>query len=190
MRPPVVADDPEALRAVLAAHLDEVDLVVTSGGVSAGAYDTVKEVLATTGTVVFRKVAMQPGIPQGCGTLRAGDRDIPIITLPGNPVSTYVSYEVLSPAGAAGPGRPRPARPAPGAGAGEHRLAGPCRQTAVRAGARAGRWQQLGGGPGGRAEVGAPHRRPGEQQRPGGRAQGGFGVEVQVGDTVECWLLS
>ncbi len=95
LRPGLVPDDPEALQEVLARDLPRVDLVVTSGGVSAGAYDTVKEVLAATGTVHFAKVAMQPGMPQGCGRLRDGERWVPIITLPGNPVSTYVSFEVF-----------------------------------------------------------------------------------------------
>jgi molybdopterin molybdotransferase len=61
--------------------------------VSAGAFDTVKSVLSKIGTVEFSKVAMQPGMPQGAGTL--GDDLIPIFTLPGNPVSSYVSFEVF-----------------------------------------------------------------------------------------------
>lgn len=95
LRPGIIRDDPAVLTATLAEHLPRVDLVVTSGGVSAGAFDTVKEVLAATGTVEFARVAMQPGMPQGCGTLREGDRDVPVITLPGNPVSTFVSFEVF-----------------------------------------------------------------------------------------------
>ena len=95
VRPGIVPDSPAALTAVLAAHLPRVDLVVTSGGVSAGAFDTVKEVLAATGSVEFARVAMQPGMPQGCGTLRDDGRDVPVVTLPGNPVSTFVSFEVF-----------------------------------------------------------------------------------------------
>jgi molybdopterin molybdotransferase len=67
--------------------------VVTSGGVSKGAYDVVKEVLAEVGTVSFGEVAMQPGKPQGFGVI--GEDETPIITLPGNPVSSYVSFEVF-----------------------------------------------------------------------------------------------
>jgi molybdopterin molybdotransferase len=66
---------------------------VTTGGVSAGAYDTVKAVLSRLGTVDFMKVAMQPGMPQGFGTV--GPDSTPIFTLPGNPVSAYVSFEVF-----------------------------------------------------------------------------------------------
>jgi molybdopterin molybdotransferase len=95
LRPGLVPDEPAALLEVLGEYLPQVDLVVTSGGVSAGAYDTVKEVLAGSGTVTFTKVAMQPGMPQGCGRLRDGRRWVPIITLPGNPVSSYVSFEVF-----------------------------------------------------------------------------------------------
>ena len=69
------------------------DLVVTSGGVSKGDYDVVKDVLGRLGTVEFTEVAMQPGKPQGFGTI--GEDDTPIFTLPGNPVSSYVSFEVF-----------------------------------------------------------------------------------------------
>lgn len=88
-----VADDPAALRAALdaAAH---ADLIVTSGGVSAGAHDVVKELLSAPGpdgapAVTFTKVAMQPGKPQGHGRVHG----TPIVTLPGNPVSVFVSFE-------------------------------------------------------------------------------------------------
>lgn len=88
-----VVDDARTLVSTLEDHLVRADVVVTSGGVSAGAYDTVKEVLSRLGTVQFDRVAMQPGMPQGFGTL--GDDDTPIFTLPGNPVSAYVSFEVF-----------------------------------------------------------------------------------------------
>ena len=65
--------------------------MITSGGVSMGDYDVVKEALAPLGTVWFGGVAMQPGKPQGFGTV--GEDAVPIITLPGNPVSAYISFE-------------------------------------------------------------------------------------------------
>ncbi|HPB71358.1 MAG TPA: molybdopterin molybdotransferase MoeA [Phycicoccus sp.] len=86
-------DDAEAVRALLADPPGAPDLVLTSGGVSMGAHDTVKEVLTATGTVEFVKVAMRPGMPQGAGTL--GPRGIPVVTLPGNPVSSLVSFQVF-----------------------------------------------------------------------------------------------
>lgn len=92
VRPPPVADDPEALRAVLDEHSGGVDAVVTAGGVSVGAYDVVKAALTGWGDVAFVSVAMQPGKPQGLGRLPSGT---PVLCLPGNPVSVFVSFEVL-----------------------------------------------------------------------------------------------
>ncbi len=88
----VVVDRPEALRAALeAAESAGVDAVVTTGGVSMGDYDVVKELLAGTG-VAFVRVAMQPGKPQGLGRLAGGT---PFFGLPGNPVSVFVSFEMF-----------------------------------------------------------------------------------------------
>ncbi len=89
----IVPDDPRAFTAALHDQLVRADLVVTSGGVSMGDYDVVKEALAPLGTVWFGGVAMQPGKPQGFGTV--GEDEIPIITLPGNPVSSYISFEMF-----------------------------------------------------------------------------------------------
>ena len=86
-------DDPSQLLDAIEDQLVRADVVVTSGGVSVGAHDVVKEVLSRSGTVTFETVAMQPGKPQGHGTI--GPQRIPIITLPGNPVSAFVSFEVF-----------------------------------------------------------------------------------------------
>lgn len=86
-----VRDDEEELERVLVEEAARSDLILTSGGVSMGAYDTVKAVLLRMGGVDFVKVAMQPGMPQGSG--RVGST--PIVTLPGNPVSSFVSFEVF-----------------------------------------------------------------------------------------------
>lgn len=88
------SDDPALLLATLESLLPRADVLVTTGGVSVGAYDVVKEVLSRLGTVSFDTVAMQPGKPQGHGTLGPGAT--PILTLPGNPVSAYVSFEVFA----------------------------------------------------------------------------------------------
>jgi len=91
----IVSDDPAVFAAALAAQLPGADLVVTSGGVSQGDFDVVKAALTTQG-VWFGPVAMQPGKPQGFGRLDDGTgRRVPILTLPGNPVSAYVSFEVF-----------------------------------------------------------------------------------------------
>jgi molybdopterin molybdotransferase len=89
----IVPDDPRQLAATLEDQLVRADLLVTSGGVSVGAYDVVKEVLSRLGTVQFDKVAMQPGMPQGFGTI--GPDSTPVFGLPGNPVSALVSFEAF-----------------------------------------------------------------------------------------------
>lgn len=100
-------DDVDLFRAELQKHAGDADLVITTGGVSAGAYEVVKDSLADE--VEFVKVAMQPGMPQGSGVVWG----TPIVTLPGNPVSALVSFEVFIRAplraamGLPHPGRPR-----------------------------------------------------------------------------------
>ncbi|WP_225629038.1 gephyrin-like molybdotransferase Glp [Streptomyces werraensis] len=95
-----VADDAETLRDTIEDQLVRADLMVTSGGVSVGAYDVVKEALSHAGDedepgsgVEFRKLAMQPGKPQGFGSI--GPDHTPLLALPGNPVSSYVSFELF-----------------------------------------------------------------------------------------------
>ncbi len=87
----IVGDEPAAFLEALHEQVGRADVIVTSGGVSQGDYDVVKGALAPLGTVWFGPVAMQPGKPQGFG--RIGD--VPIFTLPGNPVSSYISFEVF-----------------------------------------------------------------------------------------------
>lgn len=104
-----VADDVPAFLALLDAEVatGDVDLVLTSGGVSAGAYEVVKEALGPRG-VEFVKVAMQPGMPQGSGLVGG----VPVVCLPGNPVSALTSYEVfVRPALRSAAGHPHPQRP-------------------------------------------------------------------------------
>jgi molybdopterin molybdotransferase len=89
----IVPDDHTRLMEVLESQLLRADIIVTSGGVSMGTYDVVKEALSEIGTVEFVQVAMQPGKPQGFGYL--GEGRTPIFCLPGNPVSSLVSFEVF-----------------------------------------------------------------------------------------------
>ncbi|WP_441250635.1 molybdotransferase-like divisome protein Glp [Kitasatospora sp. McL0602] len=86
-----VPDDAAVLRAVLEDQLGRADLIVTSGGVSVGAYDVVKEVFDSYGNVDFRRLRMQPGKPQGFGRIGG----VPLLALPGNPVSSYISFELF-----------------------------------------------------------------------------------------------
>lgn len=89
----IVPDDPRTFTDALSDQLVRADLVVTSGGVSEGDFDVVKEALSSLGSVWFGGVAMQPGKPQGFGTV--GEDRTPIFTLPGNPVSAYISFETF-----------------------------------------------------------------------------------------------
>ncbi|RBL79482.1 hypothetical protein DDE05_57630, partial [Streptomyces cavourensis] len=95
-----VTDDAETLRATIEDQLIRADILVTTGGVSVGAYDVVKEALSSVGDedepgsgIEFRKLAMQPGKPQGFGSI--GPDHTPLLALPGNPVSSYVSFELF-----------------------------------------------------------------------------------------------
>ncbi len=125
-RQAIVRDHPDEVRPALEDQLARADLMITTGGVSMGGeHDVVKAALQRLGTIAFRKVAMQPGMPQGFGTIAAaphvaqeerrsrrfrreafdvgepespagaGER-VPIFTLPGNPVSAYVSFQVFA----------------------------------------------------------------------------------------------
>ena len=127
-RQAIVPDNPEQVLPAIEDQLARADLMITTGGVSMGGeYDVVKAALRSLGTIEFRKVAMQPGMPQGFGTValpaaaaaegkkrggllsrladrgevaetpvRQGEHDrVPIFTLPGNPVSAYVSFQVF-----------------------------------------------------------------------------------------------
>jgi len=86
-------DDEATIKSELKQHLSHADAIITTGGVSKGAYDPVKAVLSGRGSMEFPEVAMQPGKPQGFGVL--GRRRVPVFTLPGNPVSALVSFEVF-----------------------------------------------------------------------------------------------
>jgi molybdopterin molybdotransferase len=106
----VASDDVTEFTVLLDRYAAESDLIITSGGVSAGAYEVVKDAFGRAGDqgVQFVKVAMQPGMPQGTGRV-AGT---PIVTLPGNPVSSLVSFEVfIRPALRSAMGLPDPDRP-------------------------------------------------------------------------------
>jgi molybdopterin molybdotransferase len=116
-----VPDDPKGVLPALEEQLAHADLLITTGGVSMGGeHDVVKAALRELGTVTFRKVAMQPGMPQGFGVIGRGgaggvgarggaggvgarggaggvgaENGVPIFTLPGNPVSAYVSFQMF-----------------------------------------------------------------------------------------------
>jgi molybdopterin molybdotransferase len=107
-RGPVIRDEPAAVRAALRDAATGTDLIVTSGGISMGGeHDAFKAALSGLGTVWFRRVAMRPGSPQGYGAI--GDPPVPILLLPGNPVSAFVSFTLFAePAVRVLRGRPTP----------------------------------------------------------------------------------
>jgi len=84
-------DDPDAFRTVLREAVASSDLVLTSGGISQGAYEVVREVLEPVGAQVTT-IAMQPGGPQATAQVDG----VPIVCFPGNPVSTQVSFTVFA----------------------------------------------------------------------------------------------
>ena len=91
----IAPDDVEQL-AVAVRHGLDCDMLVTSGGVSLGDYDVVKQVLAAEGNISFWTVRMKPGKPLAFGTFKRDDGEkIPHLGLPGNPVSSMVSFEVF-----------------------------------------------------------------------------------------------
>jgi molybdenum cofactor synthesis domain-containing protein len=87
----IIGDDPNALRSAYERASSEADIVLSTGGVSMGDYDFVKQVLGELGSVGFWQVAMQPGKPFAFGSING----VPLFGLPGNPVSTFVSFEQL-----------------------------------------------------------------------------------------------
>ncbi len=112
-----VGDRSSELRDTIERAAPLVDLIVTSGGISMGAFEVVREALAPFG-VVFGTVAMQPGGPQGLGSLRgitgADAGPIPVLCFPGNPVSSLLSAELFAlPTLRALAGRPRERRSEP-----------------------------------------------------------------------------
>ena len=90
-----VTDDPDGFLETLQDQFSRADLIVTTGGVSQGDFDVVKAALSRTGEVWFGDVAMQPGKPQGFGLVRSGSDSTPVFTLPGNPVSAYLSFQLF-----------------------------------------------------------------------------------------------
>ena len=92
----VVRDDPAALRAALERACSVADAIVTSGGVSVGAADFTREIVAQMGEVEFWKIAMRPGRPMAFGRIDAGGKSAWLFGLPGNPVAVMVSFYMIA----------------------------------------------------------------------------------------------
>lgn len=88
-----VGDDPRKFEKALRAAASRSDVVVTSGGVSMGDFDPVRDVLLASAKVHFWKIAMKPGKPVMFASLESRKRLVPVFGLPGNPVSVMVAFE-------------------------------------------------------------------------------------------------
>jgi molybdenum cofactor synthesis domain-containing protein len=88
----IARDDEDGIVAILEDALTRCDAVLTSGGVSVGDYDYVKAAIDRLGSLEWRQVAIKPAKPFAFGVLRG----VPVFGLPGNPVSSLVSFELFA----------------------------------------------------------------------------------------------
>jgi molybdopterin molybdotransferase len=88
----VVRDDPQALEQALREACENADAIITSGGVSVGAADYTRDIMARLGDVSFWKVGMRPGRPLAFGRIASNGRSAFLFGLPGNPVAVMVSF--------------------------------------------------------------------------------------------------
>ncbi|RYE96623.1 MAG: molybdopterin molybdenumtransferase MoeA, partial [Oxalobacteraceae bacterium] len=88
----VVRDDPQALEQALRDACESADAIITSGGVSVGAADYTRDIMARLGDVTFWKIGMRPGRPLAFGRIGSNGRSAFLFGLPGNPVAVMVSF--------------------------------------------------------------------------------------------------
>ena len=88
----IVPDSLEETRSMLRRAGSECDIIVTCGGVSVGEADFVKPAVEAEGELLMWRIAMKPGRPLAFGRVRAGERTAAFIGLPGNPVSSFVTF--------------------------------------------------------------------------------------------------
>ncbi|HEY5293190.1 MAG TPA: gephyrin-like molybdotransferase Glp [Burkholderiales bacterium] len=88
----VVRDDPASLERALQAAAADADAIITSGGVSVGEADFIRELLGKLGEVVFWKIAMKPGRPMAFGRIAHAGNEAHFFGLPGNPVAVMVTF--------------------------------------------------------------------------------------------------
>jgi len=91
----ILRDDAAAMKKRLAKAAQSFDLLITSGGVSIGAEDHVKTAIEAQGRLSYWRLAIKPGRPVALGYIVAGDRQVPIAGLPGNPVAAFVTMAHL-----------------------------------------------------------------------------------------------
>lgn len=88
----IVRDDPAALEAALRTACENADAIITSGGVSVGAADYTRDIMAKLGDVTFWKIGMRPGRPLAFGKVNSHGHSAFLFGLPGNPVAVMVSF--------------------------------------------------------------------------------------------------
>jgi len=88
----IVRDDPAELEAALRTACENADAIITSGGVSVGAADYTRQIMAHLGDVTFWKIGMRPGRPLAFGRINSNGRSAFLFGLPGNPVAVMVSF--------------------------------------------------------------------------------------------------
>lgn len=88
----VVKDDPASLEAAFRCACENADAIITSGGVSVGAADYTKQMMAQMGDVTFWKIGMRPGRPMAFGKISSNGRSAYLFGLPGNPVAVMVTF--------------------------------------------------------------------------------------------------
>ena len=88
----VIKDDPDALEAAFRSAAENADAIITSGGVSVGAADYTKQIMATLGDVAFWTIGMRPGRPMAFGKIRSNGKSAYLFGLPGNPVAVMVTF--------------------------------------------------------------------------------------------------
>lgn len=88
----VVPDEPARLDAAFREAIEQADAIITSGGVSVGEADFIKQLMATLGEVLFWKIAMKPGRPMAFGRIASGNQSAFLFGLPGNPVAVMVTF--------------------------------------------------------------------------------------------------
>ena len=91
----IVKDDPQALETALRSACENADAVITSGGVSVGAADYTRQIMATLGAVSFWKIGMRPGRPMAFGKINSGGHSAFLFGLPGNPVAVMVTFYAI-----------------------------------------------------------------------------------------------
>lgn len=175
----IVRDDVDALREAVLGLAIRSDVFISSGGVSVGERDVVKKAFFRRGEIEFYKVAMQPGMPQGFGTIEGK----PYWGLPGNPVSVFVSFEVfIRPALLKMMGRHDVLRPEVTAVL-ESDVAGPANKTVfarVRVSRDGGKWHAVSTGPGASNLLGTVAKANGLAIIPPGIGTAEAGTEVRV----------